>query len=176
LSLRKSTSGGRTRFFVYPGGKSVYLGSNPAEAEKRFREEFADRVTETFVDNTLGTRGGKPVMDTRRVVRWLASAGLAFTAFARAGAKHPYIRGAYGYGVVLTVASLDSVESLPWAVGCVHLLRALVGSPTDRLVVVCYPEDGPAASIELARKLGVEFLTPDELVASLKGSEGPERA
>jgi hypothetical protein len=52
------------------------------------------------------------------------------------------------------------------------LLR-LHSDPSSRAVVVCYPLDGPPVLLDLARQLGVEFLTPEELVASLKGREPP---
>lgn len=99
-----------------------------------------------------------------------AKHGLVFKAINRTGTRYPQLRGWQGHGTVIVAAKLDSGESVPWAIGCLMMLRELSGHDDYRLVVVCYRDNGAPASIELARKLGIEFLTPDEFVASLKNS------
>lgn len=51
------------------------------------------------------------------------------------------------------------------------LLSRVFREPDARAVIVCYPEDANHSILDLGRKLGIEFLTPDELVASIKAAE-----
>jgi hypothetical protein len=88
-----------------------------------------------------------------------------------ATSKLPGLRGYHGHGVIYTYARFDESDTAAWAYGCLHGLRKLADQPNARLVCLCVPEDAPATVLDLYRKLGIEFLTPDELVESLKGEK-----
>jgi hypothetical protein len=56
------------------------------------------------------------------------------------------------------------------AVGRALMARHAYGKPTDRAVIVGYKVNCLASHIEIAESMGIEFLTPDEFIESLKPS------
>jgi hypothetical protein len=72
---------------------------------------------------------------------------------------------------VMVATSSTSGDAILKALGTLRLLIHYAGMPDARRIVVCYSEEYPAVLLDLARKDGVEFLTPDELVTSLKGEK-----
>lgn len=88
---------------------------------------------------------------------------------------HPGLWAYTGHGCVVVWTDLAARDSLPLHVGIVLLAREHV-DPSARAVVVCYHEDAAPAVLDLGRALGVEFLTPEEFIASVGGSaEGATR-
>jgi hypothetical protein len=85
-----------------------------------------------------------------------------------------YISGCYGYNLIYVTVVFQDKRDIPAAIGSLRLLRLKMNMPDARLVVLCYPEDGPQDLIELARQDGIEFFTPEGLVANLKGTEPQE--
>jgi hypothetical protein len=73
--------------------------------------------------------------------------------------------------VMCTPCDCKVVESIPQAIGKLIAVRRYKGDLTARMVVLCYPEDGPAKVLDLYRAEGFEFLTPEELIESLKEGE-----
>jgi hypothetical protein len=149
----------KSGFYATIENKEVYLGPDASTANSNTEAIALEKVKRyrIFRDGELR--------------RFLGARCLLFNSSNLNKDRYPGISGLHGHGVVLVTARFDSPDSVPRALGCVQMIRAISGKPNARMVVVCYPEDGPQASIELARKLGIEFLTPDELVASLKGTE-----
>jgi hypothetical protein len=140
-------------------GETIHLGSDPSVATMKagvIAEEKAKKYH---------------LLNPRELVKFLRSRCLRFNHPMVVNTKFPGISGLHGHGVVLVTSKFDSPDSVPYDVGCVQMLREIVGEPDARMVIVCYPEDGPKASIEIARKLVIEFLTPDDLVASFKPSD-----
>ena len=78
------------------------------------------------------------------------------------------VSGLLGENFVLAKTVFSDRRDAAHAVGSALILREK-HRPGGRAVVLCYPEDGPAEVIDLARRLGVEFMTPEEFVASVKG-------
>jgi hypothetical protein len=78
---------------------------------------------------------------------------------------YPGIAVRKGNGFVLTCTDFKDKSAAVCAIGQVILAAKLVGS-SCRMVVACYPKDGPEKVLELGRSLGIEFLTPDDFVAS----------
>lgn len=83
------------------------------------------------------------------------------------GAAYHGLRGIYGFGLVCMPCDFSEPESLPLVVGQLIASKQIVDH-SGRMVVICYPEDGPSAVIDLYRAAGFEFMTPDELIESLK--------
>lgn len=84
--------------------------------------------------------------------------------------------GYYGHGIAAVACKLEDNTELLDAVGNLKALRVAVGKieacrqkdrTLTRSVIVCYRQDGPKAAIELFEQAGIEFMTPDELIASL---------
>ena len=86
----------------------------------------------------------------------------------------PALKAARGHGIIWSSATFETKTDLAAAYASVRLGRMLAGEPDSRLVVVCYPEDGPAKLMDLARRDGIEFMSPDELVQALKGEPATE--
>jgi hypothetical protein len=84
------------------------------------------------------------------------------------GYKAPGIRGFRVRDSVVTTADLRNPASLPYAVGCLLMLKHLVDFRVDQLVAICYPADGHKASLAIARELGIVFFTPDEFAERFK--------
>lgn len=147
------------QFFANVGGKQILLGCDEQQATSILdskimeQEESRRRLTLDAVQTSLLRRG------------------FNFEGMAKVDTLHD-VRGRLGCGVIFTTARFDKDDSVPWAVGCLLMLRVLLGQPAVRLVCVCYKQDARPHSIEVASNLGIEFLTPDELVESLKGEKG----
>jgi hypothetical protein len=131
-----------------------------------YDEDKAKEILKTIKDD-MESRS----VDIHTIYSLFVSNRLNFARINKLGIK--FVRGFVGHGVAVTSCGFTAEESVPWAVGCLMMLREMADVPVARLIVVCYPEDvtGMKSSIEVASKLGVEFLTPDELIASLKSTE-----
>jgi hypothetical protein len=140
---------------VWIGGKQVVLPNDPAKAEDKVKAILNERSEK------------RRALTMDAIATFLLNYGFLTDP---CGVQYscPGVVGRKGNGFIFTASLLkDNAQAVPLAVGSLMMLREHKGKPTDRLIAVCYAEDGPAASIEVARGLGVEFLTPDELVASL---------
>jgi len=144
-------------------GETTVLGINPELAQEKLDAILASReATRLSLEGT----NLRCILDRRGVlVHWSnlhGRLGLGFIAKSTGLVlvAEPFAR--QGNGHLSTAA--------PTAVGRILLARQLI-DPSARAVVVCYTEDAPPELIEAGRAIGVEFLTPDELVASLKGDE-----
>jgi transposase-like protein len=71
-------------------------------------------------------------------------------------------------GTIIVGVAETEADAIFKAIGILRLLPHHTGQVDPRRIVACYTEDYPAALLDLARKDGIEFLTPEELVASLK--------
>jgi hypothetical protein len=82
--------------------------------------------------------------------------------------RFPGMRGIYRSGIVCLPCDFSPPEALPMVIG--QLIAAQeYKEPAARMIVLCYVEDGPEVMMDLYRRKGFEFMTPDELVESLKG-------
>jgi hypothetical protein len=69
---------------------------------------------------------------------------------------------------VIVGAPETGADAILKAIAILRLLPHHTGQVDPRRIVACYTEDHPAVLLDLARKDGIEFLTPEELVESLK--------
>lgn len=157
-------SGDRGGYSSKIGGRNVYLGKDLATAKSNYATIMIKRERR------------RAVLEPRKFFKeWLVSRGLSFDPCLVAQPTYPGIgTAAQGYGRVAIVARLDEPSAIYAAIGRLYALREILGRLGDRLVMVCvcYPDDGPKALVEVARRLGVELLTPDEVVVSIKGDDG----
>jgi hypothetical protein len=77
----------------------------------------------------------------------------------------------YGYGVIVIPDLMTDRNETVRSIASLYFMREILNDINYRLVICCYVEDALPKVVSLAKQLGIEFLTPDELVASLKGSE-----
>ncbi len=83
----------------------------------------------------------------------------------------PGITGLYRDGtpsILMTPCEINWVGALPKAVGCLLLARQTI-KKVDHLIILCYPDDGPPEVMKLANQLGIEFVSPEDLIKLLKG-------
>lgn len=155
--------GNETRgFSVNIDRKLVYLGKDRIAAEAKRDRIFADR-SEQRVDVSKFANVVQAFLRRSIVV-----SPLGFSS--RLGLPG----GTYGSAAIVS-ADISKAVELQRAIGQVLLARQHHDS-SGRAVVICRPQDGPAELLDLARQLGVEFLTPDEFVASVKGDDANSNA
>ena len=169
--VRYKNKSGSIGFRTTINSKISWLGQNEEEAKKKASHLFAE------AGKTKASLGKISCVHRR-----LQRLGFLFSVPGLRDASHRGLGGVLkGYGLVLVSEGFDRASggslspAVPTAVGRVLLARQLI-DPSARAVVVCYVEDAPPELIEAGRAIGVEFLTPDELVASLKGEESTDTA
>jgi hypothetical protein len=153
------------------GGRLVRLGSKGIDN--------AEKVLDAKLPSVLGDyersdEVRRVSLKTGHLIERLASGGFYFrsTGVGHTGCGIVGLTGCGTTAVTATLAKRDASATL--AIGRVLSLREY-DNPTHRAVVVCYPEDGPEEILDLGRRLGIEFLTPEQLVASIKGDSGDEQ-
>jgi hypothetical protein len=153
----------RYRFYKTIKGKYVHLGTTEDSAREKLNE-----ITE-YQDNHR-------VKLTRNIERdFFACRGLSFNSCEKTcGNRTDGIAGHHGHGLIYVVTEFQDKRDIPVAIGTLRLLRLKMNMLDARLVILCYPEDGPQDLIEWARQDGIEFFMPEGLVANLKGTESQE--
>ncbi len=159
--ISKSSTGYQTSI----KGKNIYLGTRLADAQETLAEKLETTEQRRKVLNNTSTGFFQvylPSFGVSLSTRQLTGKGRTFPGLGSIG---------IGYGRVVIIARLDEPAAIYTAIGRVYALREIVGRPDDTpvIVCVCYPDDGPEELVEVARRLGVELQTPEELVASIKG-------
>jgi len=146
-------------------GKRIDLGKDPAAA--------AARLDEALASARAAAAGRRRCLDPSAITEFLRRRGFACQSFVLGDSTF----GIAGYsrpGLTFVTAILSRKDtSARNAIGSILPLRQYA-DPTGRAVVVCYPEDGPEVVLDQGRALGVEFLTPDELMASLEAGKKGE--
>ncbi len=82
----------------------------------------------------------------------------------------PGISGIYRDGktsILMDPCEINWTGALPKVIGSLVIARQLI-KRVDRLIVLCYPEDGPPEVIKLANQIGIEFVSPEDLIKDLK--------
>jgi hypothetical protein len=144
-------------------GRTFHLGKSPGEAQRRLKEKLGQIEQRRSLLNENDFFGS-----------WLPRRGVALSASRFPINQYPGIgQSAHGFGRIVIVARLNEPSAIYPAIGRLYALREIHQRLGDRLVMVCvcYPDDGPDALVEVARRLGVELLTPEELIVSIKGEE-----
>lgn len=145
-------------------GNSVYLGSDYesalSQAEQiRLDDEKARRLRWDLSDHETGR-------NTRFSRQGVSLKGCGF--------QHQILPGLWaytGHGRVVVWTDLATPESLPLHAGIV-LGASEVINPALRAVVVCYHEDAAPAVLDIYRRIGIEFRTPEELIAEVAEETG----
>ena len=162
LTHRRNYRGKRGGFIARVGGGRVCLGTDHEEAQKKLDAIVSEREKKRSL-----LRGDELSQWLVRRNIWLEPANLG-RCTGLGSVRH-------SDGLVLVTAEFKRrqggqfTSEAPESVGRILLARHMI-DPAARAVVVCYVEDAPPELIEAGRALGVEFLTPEELVASLTES------
>jgi hypothetical protein len=156
--VERKRKGKTSGYACYNKGKKIYLGSS---------KEKATIAAERIAGEKESRRRN---LELKCLKHFLSARGFAFDSCDCTSTSHPGLRGLHGHGTVIISTDFRGAESVVSAIGCLRMLRLLVGTPDARLVVVCYPEDGPRSLMDLAELDGVEFLTPERLTASIKAT------
>ncbi len=144
-----SIIGGNPQFRASFNGKEHYLSSDPNVAKDR-----ANEIAESI-------RAKNARLEHVNFLSWLRRR-MNVEAVSSQG-RVPGIKGIKIRGAILVPCLIGSVPSLVEAVGAVLITRQYVDR-TAEMVIVCYPEDGPTSTMELARQIGVKFMTPQQVV------------
>lgn len=154
---------GKPAFRVCINGKQRYLGTNKDEAERRAEEIRSQEANPASTASVEQLRQ----MTQDKIVRRGFVCG-----YPNLGRRLSLL-GLCGDGWVASFVESEEPKDLQLAIGRAMLLAVAFAGTTRQCVI-----SGFAAKhdklIALGEKLGVEFLTPDELVASLKGEHGDE--
>jgi hypothetical protein len=137
------------------GGKNIHLSKNKTVAKHQMESLAAD----------IGIR--RRLFTAGRLMEFFASRRIVVEVAGSDRGRFPGLFGLRCRGYILTWTVFDGKEAFATVVGRIHLLRQLI-DPTERMVVLCDHAGGPQSLIDLSREIGVEFLTPEELVARVK--------
>jgi hypothetical protein len=173
IQKRKNTLPKKPPINITPDGKFVceinkrklYLGDNLQDAKRNLDEKFGRIIQRT------------EILHIENLGSWLRTRGIVLR-----GPEYDYKRyrgigrAFHGYGRVVITARLEEPGAIFTAIGRLYALRHILQEPDQRLVMVCvcYPEDGRETLVQVARDLGVELLTPEEFVASVKGEQADD--
>lgn len=141
-------------------GKKISLGKDREVAQLMVEDLVLDKVEKRV---KLSMQGIK---------RWFASRMTNVTSITLNQVAYASLFGFIYGGRVCTPCDFANPGNGIGAIGRALLLKAHAGRP-ENPIVVCYPDLGPSGILELGRQLGIEFLTPEELVARIKGEDSP---
>jgi hypothetical protein len=143
-------------------GKYVYLGTDPFEASKKLQAMMENR-DQKF---SLYESSSQVVMHlVRRDIHSVPAFGQG------CGPDYPSLYGLNVRGIAVTWESFRNMANAAAAIGRAICCRAHL--EVERTVVLCPVENGPTKVIELGRKAGVEFMTIEDFVESLKTEPTP---
>jgi hypothetical protein len=136
-------------------GREVDLG--------RDREKAQDKLDAMTAKITVD----KLVLSPDRLPYFFLREGIVLDGTPNLGAFKGIGKTFHNQQVVVVTADLARFDEIYRAVGRLFMLREFFGKRL-RMVCLCVVADGIPNQIDLARKLGVEFMTAQELVDSLK--------
>lgn len=157
--IGKRMRGASITFQSKVNGKTFNLGSEKVKAEEKKRA-ITDQIESTK----------RLISSTPSLMFYLSRKGVQFEVCRTLKIPKTY----HYYGVIFTPMSYKSSDSLLAAIGRLCLTKHCLGGNPSRLVVLCVPEDVAPLVATTAREMGIEFLTPDQLVESLKGQSTKE--
>jgi hypothetical protein len=104
-------------------------------------------------------------------IRDLFSRRFGFQSVVGQGAGYPGLKALFRKGepsILMTPCDFILNDSLPLAVGRLVLAREMCEGTPGRCIILCYAENGPKLVMEIAERLGVDFVAPEFLIAALK--------
>jgi hypothetical protein len=142
-------------------GKTKYLGTDPGKASETISAALeADEAKKRRYEKS----------DYFRII--LASMVIHSTSvYGRGKSSHFGLYALRADSIVITWESFRDKSTAPAAYARACHARFVTGA--SRAVVLCPVEDGPAELIEDFRRMGVEFMTIEEFVESLKAEPTP---
>lgn len=144
------------QFTTLINGKCVYLAKERGLAEKRFKEVVRAKAT---------TESPRPTRVSLRVkcniVDWLIKRGVDVRPTTKCDTGWPDL---IFPGAIARIENDLTPSSFSKAVGDVLLWRECV-DPSLQAVVICYASEEMEARVRYAERLGVRFMTPQEVVA-----------
>jgi hypothetical protein len=138
-------------------GRKVDLGRDRAKAQRKL-----DAMTSKIVADKL-------ILRPDRLPYWFLSEGIVVKGSPGAAALRGIERTFHTDQIVAVTADLSRANEIYHAIGRLFMLREYLGG-VRRMVCLCIKEDGFSTQLDLAQKLGIEFLTHEELADSLKSS------
>jgi hypothetical protein len=153
-------------FFTVLGGKTYYLGMTREEAERRYPQVFAEHQAEQA---RTKARTKKAAAVSREIHDFLNSRNIFCKCAGNAplnGLGQAYL---FDRGIIVT-ADFSNGDKVTDAVGRIFLNRFKHLDGSGRMVIVC-PSAPNQEAVGIARRVGVEFLTPEELVLSIAKNE-----
>lgn len=155
--IRSGLHRGKTRYYARVNGKQVSLSGDKSTAEIKLA---------ALISETKEKKSRRTVLTNFNLEQFLISRGI----FGESAKNHgSSVTG----GAVLTVGTvLIPLQSASAILIRDAIARAILNRykhrPSGRAIVVCY--DPPECeAIDIAKQLGVEFMTPEQLVDSLTG-------
>jgi hypothetical protein len=162
---------GRFYFTARVDNKQVYLGKDQGKAEEKLAEILSKRS-----QNKLS-------LNKTSLAHFLTARDLHARSIGLNVHRFPMLSGFTVKNCICVYSYLDSHNDVLASIAMALALKKLVDDgevdvdsgfnrgavDSVRLVVVCYPEYRHGSLIDLGRRMGVEFLTPEELVARVKG-------
>jgi hypothetical protein len=143
-------------------GKNIGFGRNPDP------EKIADKIRKHIEYTDFNIKKYENL-------RWISSLLLTHhikseSFFSMSELKrHPGIFAHKAGGVIFTCESFRNPANAVAAIGRAVCIRAMLC--VSRVVILCPVKDGPPEILELGRKMGIEFMTIEDFIASLKPSE-----
>ena len=141
-------------FYASILGKSVYLGSDRQQAEDKLRDLEKDTRKKL-----------KSIDQVNSIASLMSSRGVLSVACDFNRQQGISVRIAKN--AIFASCDISQSDRFILAVGSVLLARQQ-HIIANRAVVICYAEDGDPDLLNLARQLGIEFMAPEEFVASVK--------
>jgi uncharacterized ParB-like nuclease family protein len=149
---------GRSGFIAKVEGQKVY-GKTEAETAAKIETLKADATAKRLS------------LKVNRLLVYLIRRGVFAERVYLHFGIHSRLTGIQTASVLIVSVTNPDPDAIRMAIGDLCLLSHHTGQVDPRRIVACYVEDFPAAMLDLARKDGIEFMTPDQLVESLKGSK-----
>ena len=147
-------------------GKTLFLGRDHQIAKAKADEISAERNSRKSILRNVETASRWLLNRNVREKRQTISSALSLPSGSFASLILP--------GALVRIESDITFRSLATAVGDILLWRQR-DDPTARAIVLCYPEgEKIQEAIRLAGELGVEFLTPEQVVEQFAGKEWPD--
>ncbi len=150
--IRHRSQQGRTVYRATVNGNEIHLGSDLDKAKSKLKVSLRSQIDKRRV---MARSSVQPILLKR-----------GFTSIYRSGTANSF-PGLWGWTLRdIVCVDCQSAEGMIDAVGAVLLDKQYVAG-SKRAIIICYKEEFHQNVVAIAEKTGIEFMTPDELIASL---------
>lgn len=161
----RTNKSGESQYYIHVGRQRVKLGTDKSLAQAKLDDLSEEKKSARL---SLDGKGALKVWLSHRNI----STEIITVYFGEAGVVSAIKSG----DRLLFGCGQRSVEAIEKTIGRLILARCSLLPNDSRLVVVYNPEDYNEKLVDMARRGGIEFLTPDELVASIQAEDGQKEA